>query len=99
MTPEDIEAVVQGTRELREYQEEPSSQEDLEKIPMLGREDISRQGAKLQYTVQEEAGVTVLHSDLFTSGIGYLKMLFNTDRVPVEDLPYVGLLEGGAGLC
>ena len=97
MTPEAIEAVVRGTRELREYQEEPSSQEDLEKIPMLGREDISRQGAQLQYTVKEEAGVTVLHTDLFTSGIGYLKILFNTDRVPVEDLPYVGLLKAVLG--
>ena len=89
--------MVQGTRELREYQEEPSSQEDLEKIPMLGREDISRQGTQLQYTVKEEAGVTVLHTDLFTSGIGYLKILFNTDRVPVEDLPYVGLLKAVLG--
>ena len=97
MTPEAIDAVVQGTRELREYQEEPSSQENLEKIPMLGREDISRQGTKLQYTVREEAGVTVLHTDLFTSGIGYLKILFNTDRVPVEDLPYVGLLKAVLG--
>lgn len=97
MTPEAIEAVVRGTRGLREYQEEPSSQEDLEKIPMLGREDISRQGAQLQYTVKEEAGVTVLHTDLFTSGIGYLKILFNTDRVPVEDLPYVGLLKAVLG--
>ena len=41
--------------------------------------------------------MTVLHTDLFTSGIGYLKILFNTDRVPVEDLPYVGLLKAVLG--
>ena len=39
-----------------------------------------------------EDGVNVIHSNLFTSGIGYLKVLFDTSRVPVEDLPYVGFL-------
>ena len=41
--------------------------------------------------------MTVIHSNLFTSGIGYLKVLFDTSRVPVEDLPYVGLLKAVLG--
>lgn len=97
MSPEAIEAVVRETKELRAYQEEPSSQEDLEKIPMLGREDIDRKGSALGYTVKQEAGVPVIHTELFTSGIGYLKILFNTDRVPAEDMPYVGLLKAVLG--
>lgn len=97
MSPEAIEAVVRETKALRAYQEEPSSQEDLEKIPMLGREDIDRKGSALGYTVKEEAGVPVIHTELFTSGIGYLKILFNTDRVPAEDMPYVGLLKAVLG--
>ena len=44
-----------------------------------------------------EDGVNVIHSNLFTSGIGYLKVLFDTSRVPVEDLPYVGLLKAVLG--
>ena len=31
------------TRHLREYQEEPSKEEDLLKIPMLGREDMKKE--------------------------------------------------------
>lgn len=34
---------------------------------------------------------------MFTSGIGYLKVLFDTNRVPAEDLPYVGLLKSVLG--
>ena len=37
----EIEKLVADTKHLQEYQEEPSSQEDLEKIPMLTRADIS----------------------------------------------------------
>lgn len=85
------------TKALKEYQDEPSSQEALEKIPMLQREDIAREGVKLSYEVKLEDGVKVIHSNLFTSGIGYLKVLFNTDKVPQEDLPYVGLLKSVLG--
>lgn len=92
-----LEALVRATRELKEYQEEPSSQEDLEKIPMLGREDISRAGEGVEYTLKEEEGIKVIHSRMFTAGIGYLKLLFGTDRVPAEDLPYASLLKSVLG--
>lgn len=88
----EIDAIVAQTKALKEYQEETSSQEDLEKIPMLRREDIGKESAKLSYELKHEDGVRVVHSNLFTSGIGYLNVLFQTDRIPVEDIPYVGLL-------
>ena len=64
---------------------------------MLQREDIEREGGRFSYEVKMEDGVNVIHSNLFTSGIGYLKVLFDTSRVPVEDLPYVGLLKAVLG--
>ena len=93
----ELEKLVRETRELKAYQEEPSSPEDLEKIPMLAREDISPIGEVPEYEVKEEAGIKVVHTRLFTSGIGYLKLLFGTDCVPQEDLPYVGLLKAVLG--
>lgn len=94
---EELEDLVTQTRELKEYQEEPSRPEDLEKIPMLRREDIAKEGSRFSYEVKVEDGVKVIHSNMFTSGIGYLKVLFSTDRVPVEELPYVGLLKAVLG--
>lgn len=39
----------------------------------------------------------MLAHELFTSGIGYLRVMFRTDRVPSRDLPYVGLLKAVLG--
>ena len=39
----------------------------------------------------------MLHHNFFTSGIGYLKVLFNTEVLPQEDLPYAGLLKSILG--
>ena len=88
---------MRSTKELKAYQEEPSSQEDLEKIPMLQREDIERKAEPFSYEIKEESGVNVVHSPLFTSGIGYLKVLFDISVLPVEDIPYAGLLKSVLG--
>ena len=97
LTEEERERIVRSTKELKAYQEEPSSQEDLEKIPMLQREDIERKAEPFSYEIKEESGVNVVHSPLFTSGIGYLKVLFDISVLPVEDIPYAGLLKSVLG--
>ena len=97
LQPEEIRGLIQGTKELKEYQDTPSTPEVLAKIPLLSREDIDRKAEEFFWKEHTEAGVKVLHHDFFTSGIGYLKVLFTTDAVPVEDLPYVGLLKNVLG--
>lgn len=93
----EVEDIVRQTRELKEYQDTPSAKEDLEKIPMLSREDIGREPAKLIFEETRVDNIPVIRHEMFTSGIGYLKVLFNTNRVPMEDLPYVGLLKSVLG--
>ncbi|MDO5416838.1 MAG: insulinase family protein [Lachnospiraceae bacterium] len=90
-------AFKEQTEALKEYQETPSPQEDLKKIPMLKREDISREGEHLSYQVKEEDGIRVIYTPMFTAGIGYLNLLFDTAGIPQEDLPYVGLLKSVLG--
>ena len=97
LASEERENLVRATRELKAYQEEPSAPEDLEKIPMLSREDIPVQGEMPEYEIKNEDGVTVIHTELFTSGIGYLKVLFGTEVLRPEDLPYAGLLKAVLG--
>lgn len=92
-----IREMIQKTEELKTYQDTPSAPEDLAKIPLLKRSDIERSAEKFYWTVKEEDGVKVLHHNFFTSGIGYLKVLFMTDAIPQEDLCYVGLLKSVLG--
>lgn len=97
LTDKEKEALEQQTKELKLYQDTPSSKEDLELIPMLSREDIGKKAEELHWKELLMNGVQVLHHEMFTSGIGYLQVLFNTNRVPAEDLPYVGMLKGILG--
>ncbi len=97
LSREEIEGLIRQTKELKEYQDTPSPKEELEKIPMLSREEIGREPAKLIFEETKVDGIPVIRHEMFTSGIGYLKVLFDTNRVPAEDLPYVGLLKSILG--
>lgn len=97
LSAKEIADMIRQTEELKIYQDTPSSREDLEKIPMLSREDIGREPAKLIFEETKVDGVTVVRHDLFTAGIGYLKVLFNANRVSMEDIPYVALLKSVLG--
>ena len=97
LSEEQIETVIRETKELKEYQDTPSSPEVLAMIPLLGREDIDKKAETFAWKEKKEDGIPVLHHDFFTSGIGYLKVLFMTDAVPQEDLYYVGLLKSVLG--
>lgn len=88
-----VRGLIQSTRELKDYQDEQSPQEDLEKIPMLKRADIRREAAPI---VNEELlvdGVTVLHQKIFTGGISYIRLLFDAGKLPESLIPYLGILK------
>lgn len=97
LSDDEIRLLMRQTRELEEYQDTPSSPEDLAKIPLLGRGDIIREAEKLIWEEKEASGLKVIHHNLPTNGIGYLTLLFSTDAVPQEDLPWVGLLKSVLG--
>ena len=97
LSEEELEKLVTATRELKEYQDTPSTPEILAKIPLLKREDIEKKAETFFWKEKEEGGIKVLHHNFFTSGIGYLKVLFNTEVLPQEDLPYAGLLKSILG--
>lgn len=97
LSQERLKDLAEEARILKEYQDTPSSPEDLQKIPLLKREDIGKEAERFRWVKRRENGIDVLHHNYFTSGIGYLKVLFMTDAVPQEDLVYVGLLKAVLG--
>ena len=98
MSGEEIERIVRETSELKAYQEEPSRREDLEKIPLLSREDMKREAAPYYNEEKIVDGTVLLYHDVFTNGIGYLRFMFDLRQVPEELFPYVGILKMVLGL-
>ena len=98
LSAEEVEKLVNATHELEQYQEEESSPEDLAKIPVLKREDISRDIAPIFNEEMEMDGVKVVHHNVETNGIGYVTLMFDLSRIREELLPYVGILQSVLGI-
>ena len=98
LSKEEIDALVKATKELEEYQEEESAPEDLAKIPVLGREDISREIAPIYNKELETSGVKLVHHGVETNGIGYTAILFDLSGIPEEKLPYISILQSVLGI-
>lgn len=97
LSREELQKLIGETEELEAYQDTPSAAEDLAKIPLLKREDIDKEAERVLWAERTVDGIKVLHHNMNTSGIGYLKVLFDTNVIPQEDLCYVGLLKSVLG--
>ncbi len=93
----EIQALISDTENLKKYQEEPSSREDIEKIPMLKRTDMRKEALPLQLLQKESKGTKILHTELFSNGILYLNLMFDVRTVTEEELPYLGILKSVLG--
>ena len=97
LTAEERTRIVEFTRHLKEYQSEPSPQEELEKIPLLEREDIGKEALPFQNEEFTAGKAKLVYHDLFTNGIGYVSLIFRAGGIPVELIPYLGLLKAVLG--
>lgn len=98
LTKEQLEAIVEQTKALKAYQEEPDTKEDLEKIPLLTRADIKKEAEDYVNEEKKVGDTRMLYHDIFTNGIGYLRFMFDLRQVPEQLFPYVGLLKSVLGL-
>lgn len=93
LSDEEIRGIVEDTKALRAYQEQQSSKEALETIPLLTRQDMKKEAAPYINEVKKSGDTTLLVHDIFTNGIGYLNLVFDLKKVPAELFPYVGILK------
>ncbi|CAH1208796.1 insulinase family protein [Paenibacillus sp. JJ-223] len=93
----EVQELVQRTQALADYQNAPSTKEQQQAIPTLSIEDIEPKASVLHQTLKQADGTTIVHHNLYTNGIGYLKLLFDVKSVPERLLPYVGLLKSVLG--
>ena len=98
MSREERESLCAHTALLKEYQETPSTREELETIPMLDVSDIRRDVLPLTNVPFETEGVAMLAHPVPTSGIIYVDYNFNAECLDEEELPWAGLLRSCLGV-
>lgn len=91
LSKEELEKLVADTKALKKYQEEPSTPEELEKIPMLTREDMEKKVRPLISQERELCGDKLVFQNVYTNGIAYLKFVFDISELK-ELAPYLSLL-------
>ncbi|MBE5883090.1 MAG: insulinase family protein [Lachnospiraceae bacterium] len=98
MSCQEIQAVLDTYAKLTDFQEKEDSKEDMEKIPLLSRDDIKKEATGFVNEERSIGETKLLYHELFTNGIGYLRLIFHVDQVPEEYFKYIGLLKGCLGL-
>lgn len=98
LSPAEVEKLAADTKALEVYQEGESSPEDLEKIPVLKREDISKEIAPVLNSERKAGDVPMVHHNVETNGIGYATLMFDLSGIEEELLPYVGILQSVLGI-
>ena len=97
LSSEEVQELVDRTKELQAYQESEEDPEALKCIPMLSREDIRKDAGKFFNEEYDVDGTLLLWHDVVTNGIGYLDVQFDVGDLPQELLPYLGLLKSVLG--
>jgi len=98
LTDDLITTIIKDTKDLEIYQDESSSQEELETIPMLAIKDIRKEAAPLYIDKKQIAHIDVIHHNVFTNKIAYTLLSFDCKNVTEDLIPYVGLLSSVLGL-
>jgi len=92
LSKEEIQQIIENKKRLKAYQEAPSTKEELEAIPLLTRDDMDKEAQPLYNEELIVEGVKVIHHNVYTNGIAYLRLFFDVKDTPEELLPYLSLL-------
>lgn len=97
MSETEIDELIEKTKNLKKYQETPSTSEELDTIPVLKREDLSAEVEPFYNTEVDKDGVKIVRHNIFTNGIGYLDMCFDITDIPDSLLPFLPIFKGVLG--
>lgn len=98
LSDEEIKKLIEDTEHLKKYQEEPSSDEDLRKLPMLTRADMKKNAMPFSNIEDELLDVKVVRHDIESNVIDYISFLFDADDFAQSELGYLGFFTNALGL-
>lgn len=98
LSDEEIKKLIEDTEHLKKYQEEPSSDEDLRKLPMLTRADMKKNAMPFSNIEDELLDVKIVRHDIESNGIDYISFLFDAGDLAQSELGYLGFFTNALGL-
>lgn len=98
LSDEEIKKLIEDTEHLKKYQEEPSSDEDLRKLPMLTRADMKKNAMPFSNIEDKLLDVKVVRHDIESNGIDYISFLFDAGDFAQSELGYLGFFTNALGL-
>ncbi len=78
-------AIIDDSEKLRRFQRESETSEEINKIPAIDIQDLPLEVEKIPtQTIFQDLGMPVYFHDLFTNGIVYLDIVFDTSGIDEE---------------
>jgi len=92
LSDEELQKIIDQTKALKKKQQTPDSPEVLESIPMLKKEDISEKAESLPLEKLGDMEGEFFFTNLFTNGISYINLLFDTRHIEQDKIEYIPLV-------
>ncbi len=92
MSKEELLKIMAEQEALEEYRNSEDSPQALATVPLLKREDLKKEIQPYVNEVREVQGIKLLAHEIYTKGIAYVRLIFDTGKVPQDLFPYISLL-------
>lgn len=83
--------------ELKKWQDTEDSKENLSKMPALTALDLTSKAEEIPTIEKLQGGIKVLYHPIFTDGITYSNLYFDSSKVPQDKILYLKLLSNILG--
>lgn len=97
LSSEEICALIEQTKSLKAYQDEPTPEEDMKKIPMLTRADMKKEAMPFSNIEDTVCGIKVVRHEVESNGIDYITLMFEAKDIPAEDIGCMAFLANVLG--
>ncbi|MBZ9634349.1 insulinase family protein [Clostridium sp. FP1] len=89
--------IKKDTQELKKWQDTEDSKENSSKLPTLSRKDLNSKAEEIPTIEKLEGNIKVLSHPMFTDGIIYSNIYFDSSKVPQDQILYLKLLANVLG--
>ncbi|MGK0468792.1 insulinase family protein [Clostridium sp.] len=93
----ELSKIIKGTENLKKWQDTSDSKENISKIPTLTLADLDKKPEQIPTKEKLEGDIKVLYHPMFTDGITYCNLYFDSSKVPQNELLYLKFLSNILG--